>query len=383
MITNVWLVRSPELQKQTFFDVFNLLDSIKGAFVFKTKEEGTDDESHERGDFKNPSSQFEPKSWDYFFGIANEFRKIHDLGDEEYVVVISDLNNNLNWFSGANYGGNKNLFIHSAGWDYFTKGSDVRYPIAYHIATTLLHHGWFKGENALWAKVHNDSKIPLGCINDFCGNKNEVNLKMRTGDICDSCIQDLLNEKVDQNKIKHILDIIGEISKFMRFSNKWKIDVKLPVLSIVGEKRSFGFPAYGNLKLRSDKASVQGRVLYEVIYLNQKKGTPVSMTDFLTMGDTFKEFKDAYLKSKGFNPGVVTEEHEKLTTSIENLCNRREDGKGLSQLIAKINEAFEDALGNDLAQNYTIQRTAIKGNQQAYIIGGNPQKLSLDHIEIQ
>lgn len=381
MVTNVYLVQTPEMEEEKFWNVFNLLDSVKGSFVFLIKKdhqgvnhplvtEEVDDRLH-------------PKPWEYFFRLADAYRQKHDIGVNEYVCVLTDRPNNLNWFSAADYDGRRNnLFVHCADWDYFSKGSDVRYPIAYHVAITLLHHHWLKSTDEIGRKVHMEQ--PQGCINDFCANKNEVHIKMRTGDICDACLEDIIDTKVDKSIIKHVLDIIGQISGFMRFSKKWKIEVKLPILSIEGRKREFRFLDYGGLRLSSAQAPLQARVLYEIIYDAQIDKKHLSLNDFLYNQEVKNKFIDAYLESRDFIPEdeeVRADKYKKVVESIESICDAKNER--ITQLISRLNSAFDKALGKELSEKYKISREDESGNVRFfYSIGKDKDASSLDYIQV-
>jgi len=392
MKTNVWLVKSPEVSKQKFFDVFNLLNSIKGAsewaFQFKTIESKDEIEGEGEQEEEGKSTTLFRRPWAYFFGQAEEFRRLHDLGNNEYVVVLSDHGNTENWFSAADYGGNKNAFVHCEEWNYFSRGSDVRYPIAYHVAITLLNHHWLKSTEEIQYKVHGlqpGDNLPVGCMNDFCGNKEEVHLKMRTGDICEDCLNDFIETGVDKILIRHVLEIIGNISAFMRFSNKWIVDVELPKLSIEGQKLNFSFKEMGNLTLDSSLIPLQSRVFYKLLYTLQNKETPIGLNDFI-YGDKFiTQYKLAYLKAWGYegyfeDDPQTFKKTKKLAQSIDQLFVN--DGAGISRLKGNINKAFTNALGPKLAENYSIQNIYKKDLGHVYIIGKNENDNSLNQIEI-
>lgn len=368
---NVWLVRSPEVSKQKFNDVYNLLGSIKEAsqlaFQFRTKEtELWDLDEEEEG-----ATDLIYKPWEAFFQQAEDFRASFEgekkeedrIKTEDYVVILSDHGNKDLWFSGADYGGKNNIFVHCEEWDFFAKGSDVRYPIAYHVVITLLHHKWGKSKEEIIEKVHGlrPGDAHLGCINDFCEDKGEVHLKIRTGDICEQCIEEFLQAGVNKLIILQVLEIIGNISRFMRFSAKWKLDVEIPVLTIEGQKREIFFRNYGNLKLPST-ASIQGRILYELVYLKQMAGEQLGSGDFATK-EFISEYKAHYLNTKGINALDEGFEQikEKMDKSIDNICNP----DAISRLMSKMNEAFVLALGEDVAKNYQFNRIE-KANAKDY-----------------
>jgi len=392
----VWLVRSPEVSKQKFNDVYNLLGSIKGAsglaFQFKTKEtEVLDLEKDDKG-----PTELIRKPWDAFFQQAEAFRAIFQkerkeedkVKTEDYVVILSDHGNTDLWFSGADYGGNNNIFVHCEEWNFFAKGSDVRYPIAYHVVITLLHHKWGLKTNEIMEKVHGlrPEDPELGCINDFCGDKEKVHLKIRTGDICENCINEFLQAGVNKFLILQVLEILGKISGFMKFSNKWRLDENLPTLSIKKDKRFFSFDDFGNLKLNPQQLTLQGRVLYELIYTHQKKGTPIGLNSFLhNLGGIKDQFKTAYLKAWGLDVRVEgdrqeVEKIERLNASIDELCDLNTEQ--ISRQVHLIKTAFVNALGSELADNYIIRSVNKEGFGNVYLIGRIENDTLLSHIKV-
>jgi hypothetical protein len=393
---NVWLVRSPEVSKQKFNDVFNLLGSIKEAsglaFQFNSKESELVDVEMDKP--AEPTRILKP--WDAFFQQAEDFRanfqeekKDKDkVNPEDYVVVLSDHGNEALWFSGADYGGKNNIFVHCEDWDFFAKGSDVRYPIAYHVVITLLHHKWGKSKEEIMEKVHGlEMGNPhLGCINDFCEEKSEVNLKIRTGDICENCINEFIQAGVNKFLILQVLEILGKISGFMKFSNKWRLDENVPTLSIKKGKRFFSFDDFGNLKLNPQQLTFQGRVFYELVYTNQKNGTPIGLNSFLhNLGGIKDQFKLAYLKAWGLDVRVEgdreeVERKERLNASIDELCDLNTEQ--ISRQVTLIRTAFVNALGSELAENYIIRSVNKEGFGNVYLIGRNENDTLLSHIKV-
>ena len=130
--------------------------------------------------------------------ILNEceaFRKYNDIGDDEIVILLTEKANILNWFS---YGDeNKNVFIHTSEWDFYLD-CNRSFPIAHQVASNILQVILFKNMSDLKNHLHIDES--RGCINDFCMDKKDIRLKMKTADICTDC-QDLLIERSFPNDI--------------------------------------------------------------------------------------------------------------------------------------------------------------------------------------
>lgn len=69
--------------------------------------------------------------------------------------------------------------------------------------------------------VHKES---IGCINDFCKNKKNVILKLRTGYICDDCIENAIKSNVSPQLLIHLHEILQDIR--LNFMNISKIKTK-------------------------------------------------------------------------------------------------------------------------------------------------------------
>ena len=65
----------------------------------------------------------------------------------------------------------------------------------------------------------------IGCINDFCQKKKDVMLKLRTADICDSCLRRAEGKNVD-------ILVMDQLSRTIRalreqFINSYSIESKV------------------------------------------------------------------------------------------------------------------------------------------------------------
>ena len=75
--------------------------------------------------------------------LVKKYRKKHDLKKEDIVILLTDIGNHRNWFTGYDESGASNFFVHTQMWDYYIDG-DIRYPISYQIAYCCLKMGCFK-----------------------------------------------------------------------------------------------------------------------------------------------------------------------------------------------------------------------------------------------
>ncbi|MBK8622849.1 MAG: hypothetical protein IPN79_14125 [Saprospiraceae bacterium] len=195
---NVHLIKTPEYAMEKHLEVFNFLSSFHGPlqftcsdyefyeqdfpflkkyrpdFVFKNVNEG------KKNNFI-PEAGF-PLSWRELFSLCDDYRQKTNLPSEDFVVLLTGRRNGLNWFSNVT---NKNIFVHTDDWDIITK-SNPKYPIAYqvieNIIQSLMGLEYSEGDNEY---IHME---PIGCMNDFCQNKIQILIKLRTADICPRCL---------------------------------------------------------------------------------------------------------------------------------------------------------------------------------------------------
>jgi hypothetical protein len=334
---NVWLIRTNDFALEKFRQVVILLSDNKSPMEFKVKDENPiDGDSIDTGNFGKP--------WSYFFDLADKFREIKgDLGDDEFVVVLSNKANQLNWFSGADYGGKRNIFVHTDDWEFFSKHEDESYPIAYHVAITIIHHLWFKHANEISGdNIHHN---PIGCMNDFCRNKGQVNLKMRTADICPSCIKKILGRDIKLPVIVQVLSILEKIRKGMLFKELLANFETTPELIV--DKKIFFVKDLG-IQLNFKNVGAIGRGLYHY-FLENEEGS--SFEELIDGGENFDNLFECYWKQK--NPGG--------RVYVINAARREENKKilinglkNISSLISRMNSSIEADLGPALAKIFSI-----------------------------
>lgn len=338
---NVFLIRTPGFSESKYDDVLKLLTSLKGPLVFKASEKPAFEDGNDES--------FYPKPWSYFFDLANDFRDQNDIGDDEFVVVLSEKRNYLNWFSAADYGGSKNLFVHTGDWDLIFKEGDESYPIAYHVAITLLHFLWFESIDEInFSNVH---RAPIGCINDFCEEKKQAILKMRTADICPVCIEKIVQRGVQMPVIIQVISILEKIRKGMLFKELLQRMDTIPVLTI---SKNYKF-LFEDLNLEIDfKAGKVGKALY-LFYLNKLEGASY----YSLQRENFDELFDHYMvqisplwNNNSKQQKIENRKNEGVKAKVATLTYNLQEN--LSTLVSRINKAFESELGPALAKSFSI-----------------------------
>ncbi len=195
----VYITSTPGYSKERIKEVTSLLGSVKGEINF------VDGDPFSEGQLTLSSPLFEDLSqitlltFDTLFNLAKTYRKMKTIPQQDFVVVISEFKNVNRWFSATS---NRNIFVDANGWEYLTE-KDSKYGIASQIVEnifqSLLEIDYDKALTD--PNIHKKS---IGCINDMCGNKPEIMLKLRTGYICNSCLMRAKESNVSQLTISQI-----------------------------------------------------------------------------------------------------------------------------------------------------------------------------------
>ena len=220
----IHLIRSPEYEIENQNEVYQLLKSYKGPmeFVMNGYEFSKKDfyflryELHPGHNFRFDSDLKKnsfikergyPLSWEELFSLCDHLRDEFRIKRNDFVVLLTYRFNSLNWFSHCNK--EKNAFIHAAEWEKFSVNAHHKYPVAYQVIENVLQNlmgiDSSDGKNEF---VHLDVK---GCINDFCQDKREVILKLRTADICENCLNRILKNKIPSNLIDQVFQILAYV----------------------------------------------------------------------------------------------------------------------------------------------------------------------------
>ena len=348
---NVWLVRSPEYSLTKFREVRDLLNRYKGVVQFFPEKPEKGEELPLLQDEKNidSSSTLEPKELSWFFERCNEFRKQEDIGDDEMVMLLTDIRNPYNYFNGIDFETGLNMMVHTADWDRFFPGSDESYPVAYHVAATVLIRKWF---NTLHEAQNLINLIPQGCMMDFCKIKQDVKLKILTANISEEALKSMSENKLDPNLINQTLRIFEGIREEVLFKKYNELIQPRPIkLSIRGEKRNMYFPELSDKKI---KLSTLSRTVY--IFLLQHSDPhqgfePARRAD----EENIRILFDIYNKTFSFEYFPVDGiDYTNRRKTIEELCDTK-NNKKWEQLISKTNNILEETLGKDLAKLYIIE----------------------------
>ena len=351
---NVYLFRSEDCESDVLTDVHNLLSTFPGPLKFILKQESSEFLNFSQENPENPhgklmystredfcvsydfSGRFRGRktlSWEEIFGHCRMLRHQHDIGDNDFVVLLTSHNNKLNWFSAGNPDGPRDHFVHTEDWDYFV-GSDRRFPIAYQIATGILKRFVFTGYPDLMAHWH---EVPRGCMLDFCQEKSQVSLKVRTGDICPDCLGLFEERKAPPAIIEQVFHVLDGIRTQMLYKSRFAFSRKIPVMQIEGRNQDIIFPELGRLKVHLNPLE---KALY-LLFLRHPEGILLSH-----LSDHREELSQLYLGISVADDGPMN-----LARAAE-LTDPRSNSA--SEKISRIKRKLIEALGEEIAASFII-----------------------------
>ena len=357
---DIHLVRSAEVDKQLFTRIVDLLQTIPGPIRITCNEDSLinfDKDEVERqmiadedewfrqnqicasvvfeaDDIRMPEFPFERDtvSWESLFAKAETYRRDNGITADQFVILITDIPNESNWFAALDEKNPFNGFIHAGDWEFIINCS-AAFPVAYEVIALLLHKYLFNGVAELRQKIH---QTAIGCVSDFCMNKKEIILKLRTADICPACMH-TLKERMSMNVVHHARMLMESLRVKMLFAQNFRQEVPLSRLVITPQKKIF-LPDFDNQEV---KLRPLEKALY-FLFLEQPEGIYLS-----NLCDHREKLYTIYTSLS--NRGMLDE----MKTRIDNMTNVLSNSA--SEKISRIRQVFEELIGLDLAEYYIIR----------------------------
>ncbi|GEM_PF-836652 len=347
----VHLLRTPEYNTDDFFSVLSLLQSTNPSGIrFQAVERQVDEEEFPFLRRHYDSLQFSykplqqtlyalereaPLSWQEMFGVCQWYRDWANVGPADLVLLLTPRPNALNWFSGSD--DRHNTFIHTADWEHYIT-SHHKYPVAYQVWATVLR-------DAMQLPAFGDHSYfherPIGCMNDFCEQKRDVALKLRTADICGSCCDRLQAVSSDAKLILDGLQAFASLREQMLFQQGFRRSASVSDL-LVTEHLNITFSQFGKLDVQMPSLP---KVLY-LFFLRHPEGVRLKELEAHR-----HELMQLYLRVSGAdNLGLMEERIRKLVNPLESGVR--------DQNLSRANKALRDALGESMAEPYLIDGIA-------------------------
>lgn len=352
---HIHLIQTPEVDIDKYNNVLEILQKIPGPLKFfkdknslatdeensKTENTKTPSKNHSINFFDNkiedqeehPKPEAKRQRWKDLFEICNFYRQTHLIAEDEWVILLTDDTNEYNWFAGADPKTKNNFFIHADQWERYVP-CDARFPIAYQIMAIILQRYMFTDMIDLQKKLH---KKPIGCINDFCKNKEDIIFKLRTADICVSCQKEIIDLDIDGAVINQIIRTTEDIRHQMLFRERFKTTKVESRISIRGPKKRIFFTDMGDAELKLNPLE---KCIY-LLFLKIEEGIYIHS---LSEHQEWLEHEYSFLGN-----GTLAEMQNRIGQLVNPLEN------SAHEKISKIKRKIEQLLGNDLSKNYTIE----------------------------
>lgn len=359
----VILTRTDDFKTEDFENVLNLLNAYPGTIDFidggtldlddphgfrifrsKTTFENQEQVLHSICmseemvySYKRPVFPFKKNvyTWKQLFNTIEVYKKENEIDSNDFVFLLTNQYNDKNWFAfiGPSM---RTGFIHTDDWPwFFGDTTDIRYPIAYEVIAWVVRGLMYNDQKEVVGGFH---KKTVGCINDFCKNKKEITIKMRTADVCEDCMQEMKNKDVPPHYLNQLFSVLDGIRSNLMFRKRISIINKPSRIKIDLEAKKIFLVDFGNLDVRLNPKELS---LY-LLFLRKTNG--IALHSLFECND---ELLHIYRMISG------RENIDEMARTIYLLTNYL--GGELHTTISRIKSKFVKALGSELALNYYVQ----------------------------
>jgi hypothetical protein len=226
----VYIIGTPEVTNKFIKGVVDLLNECPGPLKFVGNESvAADYFSNIIGD-NNDSPMI---TFDQILNLCGHYRFDENIEIDSFVVVLSSkkldfaFQTNKKWFS---YFSLKDIVVRTYDWDEYTNNKPhiaIAYQIIENIFQSLSGYRY-----NMFNYFHNPAK---SCINDFCTNEYEIEHKLRSGYICQSCLQVAVDNSTS-------IEVLTQIKAYLNFFRDELLEYKslletigIPNMSISAE----------------------------------------------------------------------------------------------------------------------------------------------------
>jgi hypothetical protein len=116
--------------------------------------------------------------------------------------------------------------------------------VAYEVIALVLQRPIYKNWENMRELAH---KTPRGCVNDFCLEKRDIILKMRTADICQECMG-MLQQQLSHPVIDHALSLMESLRQKMLYAQNFRQNSP-PSRMIIDRANRIFLPDFGNIEI--------------------------------------------------------------------------------------------------------------------------------------
>ncbi len=358
----VHLLRSQEYSPDRLNDVMNLLARFKGPIEFVAAETTIaepsigmrtwdDEESFSKQEeiisydsLKSPNIvacmdfplDEQEMTWPQLFAVCEKHRKSRNIPANESIFLLTDIGNEHNWFGCTNSARN-DFFVQTSHWSHlFGHAVDERFPIAYEIVSWILRALIFHTTDEMLKAVHARS---TGCFMDFCLDKREIVMKLRTADICPKCMEKIEEREVNKAVLQQILATMEGIRENLLFRRRSSYLNQPSRMLVNGYTKRLFLSDLGDLEIALNPKE---KTMY-LFYLNHPEG--VRLVDLI---DHRSELQSLYAR---FARQGDTEQQD---AALDRLLDPTDDN--INQVMSRIRAKFRAALGDVQYKHFSIER---------------------------
>jgi hypothetical protein len=142
--------------------------------------------------------------WETAFSKLDKLRQEGEVGDQTFLSLLTCSSNEKNWFAVESDKQLRNSFVHVGDFSWMTSAPDS--IISTHYLLKAVFNCLVTEAGVPWQRlVH---KKIRGCFYDFCEEKIELNLKLRTADICGDCMEAFHEIGIPDSLIQQTVEIM-------------------------------------------------------------------------------------------------------------------------------------------------------------------------------
>ncbi|MCC5935038.1 MAG: hypothetical protein JJU35_12405 [Balneolales bacterium] len=260
-------------------------------------------------------------SWEDLFDFIQQVRPMRDIPQNELAILLTPSANENNWFSSFRSSPAPEGFVQTTDWEFFMRAPRW-FPVAHEIWTLILQ---LKGFGSLRNTLRYAHKSAVGCLNDFCEEKSDIHIKLRTADICDACLEVMLRRDLTQELLAAATPALEKIRLQSKFLQQRFAEAEASPL-FIDEKGVLHFENYQQLSCRL--APVEKAVY--LFFLLHPEGTRLN-----ELSDYKQEILDLYLCIRNQDISAAVEVVRKLVNPLNNSANEK---------ISRINAKLEQLL---------------------------------------
>jgi hypothetical protein len=276
-------------------------------------------------------------TWEELFNVCKNYRRDSKIDENDHVILLNDIPNENNWF-GCVDSTKKNYFVQTNDWDwYLGRSIDNRFPVAYEIVSWLLRSLMYKNQTEIISSLHKESK---GCMMDYCIDKTQIIIKMRTADLCPECLKVLENRDINRTYARQLFQIMDGLRENIMFRQRSQLLMQLSRMEIRGLSKSIYLTDLGDLQINLNPKE---RALY-LLYLNHPEG--IQRSYLIDYKDELRSYY-AQISNQATN--------ELIDIAINRLIDVRDNN--MNEVMARIRSKFKNAVGEEQAKDYSITFT--------------------------